>query len=126
MFVKVTKAPSDKYWYSRYIGEVIEVEDALDEEGNYVIVDWQRYNDGKAEIDDVDGLYIESGDAEVLTEKTKVSIADTWLLVRNDDGKVLGSYDQLRYARQRRTALKDTWETTIVKVAAVEGCEYPE
>lgn len=66
------------------------------------------------------------GIAEEESKKPKVSIADTWLLVRNNDGKVLGCYNALRYARGRRTALKDTWGTTIVKVATVKGCEYPE
>lgn len=63
-------------------------------------------------------------------KKPKVSIADTWLLVRNNTGIVIGHYDNLSGARKRRTGEKRLSgghsKLTIVKVATVEGCEYPE
>lgn len=46
---------------------------------------------------------------------------DTWLLVRKEDGRVLGYYDKLRYAKGRRTIYNKAKEyTKIVKVTTVE------
>ena len=64
MKVRVTKAPSDKYWYSRHIGEVIEVSDTASYDGSRDVIDWQGYSD-KANKN-IDGLYIEAGDFEVV------------------------------------------------------------
>jgi len=93
--------------------------------------------DGKS-IEQDDSGYVNSKDcpvcqedAEIKAKKPKVNIVPTWLLVRDDSGIIIGHYDNLSGARKRRTALKNLSgschrPTTIVKVSAVEGCEYPE
>jgi len=100
MKVKVTKCPDGELWYSKYIGEIIEVVECYEyNSDDHRVVDWQRYDDEPETV----GLFIRRQDCEILSKTCEeVTMTETKEFKVGDEVKVVALNDH-GYPAPKRT-----------------------